>query len=436
VGRIKALPRALKSRPRERFLRSALAVFARVSHIDCKGSLSLQPCRLAQNVRLIRSLPGEVLVVAPEVSVSRRLLVDRLAQVQIPDNGAGAQVEVLADQLGDLLVIDLPRAERLHVDRERMRHPDRVCHLDLAAVSQSGCHHVLRHPAAGVRRRAVHLRGVLAAECAAAVPAHPAVRVHDDLASGHTRVAHRTADHEPPGGVHIDLGLVVHQFRRDDRVDDMFNDRFGDVSVRNIRGVLRADQNGVHPHGFAVRVFHRHLALAVWSQPGQRASLAHFRQPPGELVCQVDRHRHLHGGLVAGVPEHHPLVAGADLVEFLFGHLAAFFLEGMVHTQRDILGLAGDGGHHRAGVTVETCAAVVVPDVDHHLTHQLVKVDEGVGGDLAEHHHEAGFGRGFACHPGAGVLRQAGVEHRVAHLVAQFVRVTLGHRLGGEFVAG
>ncbi len=108
--------------------------------------------------------------------------------------------------LAMLLIADLARAERLHVDAQRVRHANGVRHLDLAAVRQPGSHHVLGHPAAGVRRGPVHLRGVLAAKSAAAVPAHAAVRIHDDLASGHSRVAHRSADDELAGRVHVNFG--------------------------------------------------------------------------------------------------------------------------------------------------------------------------------------------------------------------------------------
>ena len=53
---------------------------------------------------------------------------------------------------------------------------------------------VLRDPARGVARRAIDLRRILAAERAAAVTAHAAVRVDDDLAAGEPRVALRSAD--------------------------------------------------------------------------------------------------------------------------------------------------------------------------------------------------------------------------------------------------
>ena len=53
-------------------------------------------------VGLVGALPREVLVLAAEVAVGGGLLVDRPVQVQLLAEGAGAQVEVLGDELGDL----------------------------------------------------------------------------------------------------------------------------------------------------------------------------------------------------------------------------------------------------------------------------------------------------------------------------------------------
>src|SRR5206468_11554126 len=55
------------------------------------------------------------------------------------------------------------------------------------------------------------------------------------------------------------------------------------------------------------------LALAVGAEPGDRAVLAQLGDPVDDPVRQRDRHRHQLGGLVRGVAEHQPLVAGADV---------------------------------------------------------------------------------------------------------------------------
>ena len=85
----------------------------------------------------------------------------------------------------------------------------------------------------------------------------------------------------------------------------------------------------------------------------------------------------------------------------------------MVHAQGDILALRGDGREHAAGIAVKAFIGGVVADAVDHLAHQVVEVDEGVGGDLSEDHHVAGLGGGLAGHARTRVLGEAGVEHGV-----------------------
>ena len=67
-----------------------------------RALLGAEPRGLAQRVRAVGALPGEVVVVAAEVAVGGGLLVDRPVQVELLAKRARAQVEVLGDQLGDL----------------------------------------------------------------------------------------------------------------------------------------------------------------------------------------------------------------------------------------------------------------------------------------------------------------------------------------------
>ena len=166
---------------------------------------------LSQQVSLIGLLPGEVVVVAPEVTVGGRLAVDRPAQVELADERPGTQVEVLVDQLGDALARNPLGAVGLDHRRERVRHADRVGKLDLAAIGQPRRDDVLGHVAGRVGGRAVDLRRVLAREGAAAVARSAAVGVDDDLAAGQAGVAHRAADLELAGRVdqHVVAQLAV-----------------------------------------------------------------------------------------------------------------------------------------------------------------------------------------------------------------------------------
>src|SRR6266576_3099922 len=61
----------------------------------------LQARRGTQRGGLVDPLPGEVVIVAAEVPVGGRLLVDRPVQLELLAEGARAQVEVLVDEARD-----------------------------------------------------------------------------------------------------------------------------------------------------------------------------------------------------------------------------------------------------------------------------------------------------------------------------------------------
>src|SRR3954469_18180420 len=63
----------------------------------------------AEGVRLVGALPGELFLVAPEVPVRRRLLVDGAAQVEVLDDALGREREDLAHGVDELRLVDLAR---------------------------------------------------------------------------------------------------------------------------------------------------------------------------------------------------------------------------------------------------------------------------------------------------------------------------------------
>src|SRR5688572_22293975 len=268
----------------------------------------LAPREGPQRVRLVRPLPGEFLLVAAEVPVGGGLLVDRPAEVQVLDDALRAEGEDLADRGHDLVLGDLARAVGVGHDGDRVRHADRVGHLDLDAVGEAGGHDVLRDVAGHVRRRAVDLRRVLARERAAAVAAHAAVGVDDDLAPGQPAIALGAAGDESAGGVDEVLRLRVEQVGRDDRVDDLFQDVLADGLDLHQAGVLGGDDDGLDARGTRAVVLDRDLALPVRAEVVEDLFLPNLAQPARELVREHDGQRHQLFGLVAGVPEHQALV--------------------------------------------------------------------------------------------------------------------------------
>src|ERR1700722_6426083 len=319
----------------------------------------------AKLVRLVGALPGEGVAGAAEVAVGGGRLVHRAAQLEVAQDRARAQVEVLLHQLGDGLGGDLLGAEGLDQQRERAGDADRVGHLDLGPVGAAGRGDGLGHLAGGGGARAAALGGALPRDRAPAAPGNPAVGVNDDLPAGQAGVADRAADHEPAGRVAVELvlepGRVV-QVLRQHLGDDLFPQRLGELGLDPVL-VLGGDEHLLDLDRLArVVVADRHLGLAVRAEVGQQAGVAHLRQLLGQLVGQDDRGRHQLGRLVGGVGEHHALVARADPVQRIFGAADPSLVRG-VHALRDVRRLPVHRDDHADRVAVEEVLAVVVANV-------------------------------------------------------------------------
>ena len=195
--------------------------------------------------------------------------------------------------------------------------------------------------------------------------------------------------------------------------------------------MLGGDDHRVDALGTVVLVIlHGDLGLAVGPEVVHQALLPHLGQAHRQLVGQGQGQGHQLGGLIAGIAEHHALVAGAVVQTVVL--LALFHLQALVHAHGDVGGLLVDGGDDGAGVAVKAELGPVIADVPHHLAGDLGDVHIAGGGDLAHHMDQAGGHRGLAGHPGLGVLGQDGVQHRVRDLVADLVGMPLGNGLGSK----
>ena len=136
----------------------------------------------------------------------------------------------------------------------------------------------------------------------------------------------------------------------------------------------------------------------------------------------VDRRRHQQVGLVGGIAEHQPLVAGP------LG-LLALTVDALIDVPR----LFAQGHQYATGVTVETDLGVVVTDLVDDLPDHLLVVDLPVGvgqGDLPGQHDEARLHQGLAGHPRLGVVGIAAVDlvqYGIGDLIRHLVRMALGN---------
>ena len=226
-----------------------------------------------------------------------------------PDGGRTRQHRLL-----DLLVDDAC-AERLDEDADRVGLADRVGDLDLAARRQASSHDVLGHPPHGVRRGPVHLGRILAGEGAATVAGHAAVGVDDDLAASETGVAHRATDDEVAG--RVDQRAIVAGVEVDgveDRVDDVAADVRVSMLSRLTWALCCVDSTTVSIFtGIVLVIGDGDLRLPSGRRQGTVPSCGPRSGSASRCASEIGSG--ITRRVVAGVPEHQALVAGALPVE-------------------------------------------------------------------------------------------------------------------------
>ena len=186
----------------------------------------------------------------------------------------------------------------------------------------------------------------------------------------------------------------------------------------DVGAVLARDDDRLDRPRRAVDVADRDLRLAVGPQVVEDALLPHLAQAHHELVREHDRHRHQLRRLGARIPEHQPLVTGAERVD----------------THGDIRGLLVDRRDHRARLVVETELGAGVANVADRVARDARDVHVTGGRNLACHDDEPGREQALACHTAGRVLADDRVQNRVGDLVRDLVGVTFGHRLGRKQV--
>ena len=263
----------------------------------------------------------------------------------------------------------------------------RVGYLDQHLVCDTGCYQVLGDIAGCVCRRAVYLAGILAGEGSAAVGSLAAVGVHDDLAAGQAGVAVGASDDEFAGGVYMEDEAAVEELTGTlgQAGDDSGNQYFlniladtglnGGVILRSAGShalgcgeviVLCGYYDSVHPQRpVVVAVLDGELGLGVRAEVGHGGGClpADLRQLYQGYVGQCEWQGHVFLGIVAGVAEHHALVAGTLLL-LLFTD----------YTPVDVGGLLVHCGEDAAGFGVEHVVGLGVADLLYHAAGHVLDI--------------------------------------------------------------
>ena len=368
-------------------------------------------------------------VVLAEVAVVGGLQINRTAQVELVNDVRGQEAEHAVDGADDFALRNRRRAEGVHADADRIGITDGVGKLNFAFRGELGGHDVLGDPAAHVSGAAVHLRRVFAGKRAAAVTAHAAVAVHNDLAPGQAGVALRPADDETPGWVDEKLRFLREQPFGQNFFDDVLDAEIFDLGVRdfatvNLVRMLRGNDDVGDGNGFVVAIFHRDLRFGVGSEPCRTfAALSDFRQFTAEAMREHDGRGHQLGRFIAGVAEHEPLVAGTLLGSFLALGFAR------VHALGDVGRLLRDDRVHEHFVGMEHVVVVHVPDFADGVAGDFGEIEFRARGDFAADDDDVGFGVALAGDTAEFVLREAGIQDGVRNGVANLVRMAFADGL-------
>ncbi len=358
------------------------------------------------------------------MAIGRGRLIDGAGEIQHLTKAIGGQVKMLADQFGEGLTGQLARAESLHHDGGGLGHADRIGHLYLTALRQTGSHDVLGDVAGGIGRRTVDLRRVLTRKRATTVASVTAIRVDDDLAPGQAAITDRATDHEFTSRIDMKLGALINPARRQDGKNDLLHHGLTQLPLTNFRGVLSGENHCFNADRSIVLVAERDLTLRIRPQPGKLLGLADQRLALHQPVRIGNGCRHQNVSFVRRVAEHEALVAGA----LLAGVLAVYALG-------DVRRLLAENVDDRATGAVKPHFAAVIANFQQSPTDDGLEVHRGGRGDFAGQNSAAGFHQRLARDTGLFVLGEDGVQYRIRYLIGDLVRVAFRNRFRREKVA-
>ena len=256
-------------------------------------------------------LPGEVGVVAPEVTKCGSLLINGALQVQLCDDVARAEVEVISYNADDVSFGAAVSSSSVSVnmDGQGVGKANSVGNLHKGSMAESGSDEGLSDVASVVSSRSVDLSWVLSREGTTTVGSPASVSIDNNLATSETGVSGGTTDIKLARWVDHDDSVLAHVLR-DHFVDHLFNQGLSDDFVAHFGVVLRGDQDVVHSQRNKSSVFltvlNNDLSLAVGAQPRDVTVLALLCHNFTEFVGKVMgvRMERLGVPLVGGVTKH------------------------------------------------------------------------------------------------------------------------------------
>jgi len=381
---------------------------------------------LSLDAKVLADLPGEIRIVASEVSVGGSLAHHGATELEVADNAARAKVEVLANYLTKLSISLatslLSSAIAVNKDRKGVGDTDGITELDKSALAESSVDKTLGDPTSGIGSRPIDLGGVLSRESTSSMGSPATIGINDDLPSGESSVSVGSTNDEAARGVKVVDGLVIEVLGRDDGLNNMLHQVLLDLVVRDGLVVLGGDDNGVHANrdGDIVLQFvlNGDLGLAIRADPVAGAVLADFSEAASQLGGKHVGEGHEGRSLVGSISEHDSLVSSADVLNLLG-----------INRLGNVGGLLLDGDNDIASLVVKSLGGIVIADVLDGIANDLLVVNGGRSGNLSKDHDHASLGASLAGNTAALIILDAGIKNSIRHLIAKLVRVSLVDRL-------
>ena len=236
----------------------------------------------------------------------------------------------------------------------------------------------------------------------------------------------RASDDKPPGRIHEKLGVLIHHFSRQHMIKNVFFYILMYLFLLHIRIVLSGKNNRFQSERLAVLiVLHCHLALSVRTKIRQSTVFTNLCETKNQLMGKGNGIRHIFLGLIAGKTKHHPLVPGADSIQFCITHPIFLCFQSLIHAHGNIPGLFIQRYDHTAGIAVKSILCIVIADLPHSIPHHFLNIHISLCGNLSHHQHQARGSTSFTGHPAHGILGHHSIQHSIRNGVTHFVRMSL-----------
>ena len=244
---------------------------------------------------------------------------------------------------------------------------------------------------------------------------HGAVLIHRQLAPGQTGIRYGATQHELPGRIDENAGILLQQFPGQYLAQHFLADETADTLMIDLRVVLQRNDHSSHSNGHVVLIGDSNLRLAIRTQPrGLRFQLI---QPFADAMRQHHGQGQVFFRFVGGVTDYNALITRAECftcTQFGFpygsGDVRGLFVETNLQFQK-IMGISAKIAHG-------------IADAIDYTRYDPSAVYFRLGSNLAANDDLVRRSEDLHGDAGIGILPEMRVQNGVRHLIAELVGMT------------